>query len=240
VATTCLERWQDLVAEAGAHPGNRLHHARQVFGDVELAGKRLLDIGCGSGWESFYASCLGATVVGLEPEAAGSASGSRAEFERGVAKLGLNDIRIVPSTLQAYDGTDLFDVVLSVSSINHLDEDACTRLHVDEAARAEYRSLLGKLAHLTSPGGTFIAIDCGRKNLFASLGLRNPILRSIEWGKHQQPELWAELLTECGFQEPSIRWLTFNSLRGAGRLLENRVAAYCSTSIFRLEMTRSS
>lgn len=237
--TTCLERWQDLVAGAGARPGNRLHHARRVFGDVGLAGKRLLDIGCGSGWESFYASCLGARVVGLEPEAAGSASGSRAEFERGVAKLGLHDIRIVPTTLQAYDDTERFDVVLSVGSINHLDEDACTRLGVDAAARAEYRSILRKLARLTSPGGTFIAIDCGRKSLFASLGLRNPILRSIEWEKHQQPELWADLLVECGFEQPSIRWLTFNSLRRAGRLLENRVAAYCSTSIFRLEMTRS-
>ena len=47
-----------------------------LFDGVDLSGKRMLDIGGGSGIYSFYAACAGAReVICLEPEAAGSMSG---------------------------------------------------------------------------------------------------------------------------------------------------------------------
>ena len=132
-------------------------------------------------------------------------------------------------------------MVLLAASINHLDEAACSRLHEDDDAREVYRTIFDKLAGLTNPAGVLLALDGGRKNIFPSLGLRNPIARSIEWEKHQQPEVWVDLLAGSGFELPSIRWLSFNTLRAPGRmLLGNRLAAFFLTSEFLLTMRRRS
>lgn len=108
-------------------------------------------------------------------------------------------------------------------------------------ARATYLSLFRKLARLAKPGAKLIVCDCARRNLFADLGLRNPIVPKIEWHKHQSPELWARLLASAGFANPKIRWTSFNTFRRSGQLLlGNRVAAYCLTSTFCLSMERAS
>jgi hypothetical protein len=100
--------------------------------------------------------------------------------------------------------------------------------------------LFEKLAALSRPGGALIVSDCSRENLFARLGIKNPIARNIEWHKHQTPELWAGMLVGAGFASPRIRWASFNTFRSAGRLLlGNRAAAYCLTSTFCLTMERS-
>jgi len=96
-----------------------------------------------------------------------------------------------------------------------------------------------KLAALAAPGAKLIAVDCSRKNVFARAG-KNPLAPTIEWEKHQPPDLWADLLEQAGFENPRIRWLTFNTLRSVGRLLlGNRVAAHFLVSAFSLTMTRA-
>ena len=220
--------------------GNLRFELAQRFGDVDLRAKSLLDIGAGSGEVSLFAACAGASrVVALEPEAAGSSTGMRAQFDRLSRELGVQDrIELVPVTFQAYDpGASRFDVLSLIASVNHLDEQACTRLHRDKDARERYRAIFTKLKRLAAPCARVIVSDCSSHNVFADLRLKNPVARAIEWHKHQPPELWAELLAEHGFARPSIRWASFNSLRAPGRaLLGNRIAAYLLTSGFCLTM----
>jgi len=48
-------------------------NCRQVFRDIDLAGKRVLEIGCRQGWYGIWASIHGADyVIGLEPLSHGS------------------------------------------------------------------------------------------------------------------------------------------------------------------------
>jgi SAM-dependent methyltransferase len=237
-----LERYFQFVRDAGLNPGNVRFEASFLFDGIDLRGTSVLDVGAGNGVWSFYAASAGADlVVSLEPEAAGASAGVAAEFERGRAALGLEQVHLVPDTLQAYEAHgQMFDVLLLGSSINHLDEDACARLRSDPVARARYQEHFGKLAALAGSGARLIVKDCGRRNLFASLRLNHPIAPSIEWHKHQEPELWIRLLQDAGFRQPRVRWYSFNSLRGLGRVvLGNRAAAYCLTSGFCLTMERS-
>ncbi len=226
----------------GLRPGNVRYYMSWVFRDVELAGRTVLDVGAGNGRFSFYAACVGASkVVSLEPGAHGSRGGVVDRFRDIASHLDLDQVTLVPQRLQDFEpGEEAFDVVLLIAAINHLDEDACIKLHYDRDARSTYGVLFRKLAALANPGAKLVVMDAGRQNLFARLGMKNPLAPTVEWHKHQQPELWTQLLEEAGFRSPIIRWPTFNTLRSPGSvLLGNKLAAYCLQSTFCLTMERA-
>ena len=61
---------------------------RKLLGDYDLAGKRFLDIGCGSGIHSVAASCLGASevvAVDLDPESVATTKALLQRFARNSA-----------------------------------------------------------------------------------------------------------------------------------------------------------
>jgi SAM-dependent methyltransferase len=242
VQDPAVERYLSAMAQEGRRPGNLRFAMRKLFDGVDLEARTALDIGAGEGETSLYAASAGARrVVALEPEAAGSRADMRTAFERVRGRLGADQIELWPVTLQDFDpGDERFDVLISKASINHLNEDACIRLHKDPEARRAYREILAKLAGLANPGADLVIEDCGRRNLFGDLGITNPVASMIEWEKHQSPHLWAELLCEVGFREPRIRWITWNTLRRPGQLLlGNRVGAYLTWSVFWLQMKRA-
>jgi SAM-dependent methyltransferase len=231
-----------MADELGRDPGNLRFAQEQVFRGVELRGRTVLDVGAGEGITSFYAACAGAArIVSLEPEAAGSRSGARERFDRIRARLGAHNVELQAKTLQDFDaGGERYDVLLSMASINHLDEDACIRLQSDPEARARYAELLSKLADLAAPGADLIVCDASRYNFFARIGRTNPLTPTIEWEKHQAPEFWAQLLEQAGFRDPEISRGSFNTLRRPGQLLlANRLASYFLTSMFRLRMRKA-
>ncbi|MDP9223625.1 MAG: hypothetical protein M3P18_07165 [Actinomycetota bacterium] len=236
-----LDRYYDVVMETGRVPGNVRFYLDYLFRGINLSGATVLDVGAGDGLFSFYVACAGATkVVSLEPEAAGSTPGVNEAFGRMASLLEQDQVELVPKRLQEYEATDLsFDLLILIASINHLDEDACTRLHRDLEAQDRYLGLFRKLAACANPAARLVVCDCGRRNLFADAGVKNPLAPMIEWQKHQSPQLWARLLARVGFVNPVIRWSSFNTLRSFGRvLLGNRVAAYCLTSSFTLIMEK--
>lgn len=214
----------------------------KLFAGVDLEDRTLLDVGCGAGHVGFWAAAHGARrVVGLEPEVEGSSAGVQESFRRIARAVGVEDsVELVTARLQDCNlANERFDVVLLAASINHLDEEACMRLHEDEQARAAYRKYLRLLANVAAPGAVLIVTDCDRRNLFARLRVRNPLAPTIEWEKHQPPDLWARLLSDVGFEDPTVSWMTLNTLRGPGQaILGNRACAYLTTSVFRLAMRR--
>jgi hypothetical protein len=116
-------------------------------------------------------------------------------FQRIACRLNQRQVQLLPLWLQDYDPAgDQFDILLLHQSINHMDEHACSQLHRDRAAQALYPPLFLKLAALARPGAKLIAVDCARRNLFPDLRLKNPILRSIEWDKHQSPSCGRDCL----------------------------------------------
>jgi len=238
-----VELFLDSTIKEGLYPnrGRLQFKMETLFRGIDFTNKRVLDIGGGNGVHSLYAACRGAKkVVCLEPEADGSSSGVIEEFHRLNERLKRNNATIEPVTFQAFEpGGDTFDVILLHNSINHLDEAACITLLEDPSAKANYQEISSKINSLSNKGAKLIVCDCSRYNFFGLLKIRNPIAPSIEWHKHQAPEVWANVLGEAGFINPKIRWSSFNRLRHWGRfLIGNKLMAYFLRSHFCLTMDK--
>ena len=228
-----LEHYLSAVIKEGLYPnrGNLQFHLKTLF----------KNIGGGSGLHSFYAACMGAKeVVCLEPETEGSRSGTGAKFRKLGGILGYDYVRFEPVTFQAFEPTGKrFDIILLHNSINHLDETACIDLLNSEESKAIYLSMFSKLSSVASSRAKLIVSDCSRYNFFALLGIKNPLAPTIEWHKHQVPEVWVNLLSQVGFVNPRVRWTSFNTLRSLGRvLLGNKLLSYFLRSHFCFTMEK--
>ena len=238
-----LESYFSAVIKEGLYPsrGNLQFHVKTLFKDITLENRRVLDIGGGSGLHSLYMACMGAKeVVCLEPETEGSRSGLEEKFRKLAEVLGQDQVKFEPTTFQAFDpGGKQFDVILLHNSINHLDETACINLLSDEASKATYLNMCSKLSSLAGRRAKLIVCDCSRYNFFALLRIKNLFAPTIEWHKHQAPEVWVDLLSQVGFANPSLRWTAFNTLRAPGRvLLGNKLLSYFLRSNFRFTMEK--
>jgi cyclopropane fatty-acyl-phospholipid synthase-like methyltransferase len=227
----------------GAYPSknNLSFKYDQIFGNIDFKGKNVLEIGGGHGVFCFYASIRGAKwVINLEPECAGCKSGYIEKFKLLKDALGVNNVEIVEKTFQDYNPLNRkFDIILLYNSINHLDEEACIDLRTNSDSWDSYKDIFKKIYLLSNNDAMIIMGDCSNKNFFPLIGLKNPIYKKIEWFKHQSPNVWIELLKECGFGDPSISWTTFNSLGKLGKVLfGNKYISFFLVSHFVLRMTK--
>lgn len=175
-----------------------------VRGEIALRGCRVLDVGAGGGAISEYFVKEGADeVIALEPESSGS-DYKAASFERLSQRAdSYGGLRAIPETLQEYQPSENFDVVLLHNSINHLNESAVQSLHEDPDARAAFENLISKLSTVTTEEGKVIVLDSGRASLWRYLP-KSPF--SIEWEKHQDPHIWVDLFEQLDFEAMSLRW----------------------------------
>jgi cyclopropane fatty-acyl-phospholipid synthase-like methyltransferase len=214
--------------------------SRVLFNGIDLRGKNVLEIGCGKGLLCLWAKVQGAKhVVGLEPMEDGCYDSPKCfkDFDAIVKELGLKDVELLPYRIQDYkNNLNHFDVVLSIASINHLDEQSCIDLRTSKMAQDNYVELFKQVRSLMTDQGTLVIVDASNKNFFGNLNLRNPFNRDIEWFKHQEPECWAHLLKECAFTDPQVSWLAGHMLTSMGIASVPRSLSYCLWSAFRLQM----
>jgi SAM-dependent methyltransferase len=203
----------------------------------------MLEIGSGEGLFSLWALARGLSrAILLEPEADGSVQGIVGRCVEHKKSLGIYDERLMlcPLTIQEYAGINgSFDLVLSYSSINHLDELACGQLDRSDEARTTYSRIFEKVFHLLKPGGFFVVSDAGRLNFWSFVGLRSPFCPTIDWKKHQEPLVWRELLKKAGFQFVGLEWHRFYPLRRLGWLGSNGLVARATTSQFILTVRKA-
>jgi 2-polyprenyl-3-methyl-5-hydroxy-6-metoxy-1,4-benzoquinol methylase len=228
----------DLAARRVGYRNGRRYRARAgfVFDRLDLAGKRVLDVGCGPGTWSLWAGLNGAaSVLGIEPEAEGSTAGVLDTFRGTVADLRLTErVEGRAAYLQEVTAAEgPFDVAVLYNVINHIDEDAVQRLP-DPGAAAAFTKELDHLATLMAPGGVVVVADVGRTNVWPRLGLTSPFAPTIEWAKHADPDVWTGLFRTSGFGLVDLRWSPHYPL---GALTANRPVQYLTSSHFVLRFT---
>lgn len=218
------------------------YRCRQVFRDLSFNGKTMLEIGCGKGIFCIWAKIKGAeNVIGLEPLSDGTVESSQVykDFKKIKNKLDFKRVEMLPLKIQDFEcEAGMFDIILSHGSINHLDEESCIKLKDNSEAKESYMNIFKKLNKILKNGGKLIIIECSNRNFFSDRGMKNPFAKTIEWHKHQEPEVWAELLTQCGFGNIKITWNSGRLLRYLRIYSIFRCLAFRSSS-FRLEMTKT-
>lgn len=219
------------VAQAVGYRSLRRYQKRTnfLFHQIPLKGRRLLDVGCGRGAFALWAALHGADyVLGLEPESDGSTSGTLATFKGLIEDLGLGGkVEARGLFLEELSEVQAFDVIIMYNVINHLDENAVTRLPDDDEAAGRFLAIARRLRSLLNTGGWLILADCGRSNFWHSLGVPSPLSPTIDWEKHQEAPVWLDLFTRAGFRPQDWRW---SPLYPFGALSANRVVQYLTMS----------
>ena len=213
-----------------------------LFMGIDLIGKRVLDIGSGLGLHSFYAGCKGAgSVICLEPAIAGSSEFAIEKFQMLQDRLGLKQVTLQTITFQEFKPEgELFDLVLSHYSINHLDESACITLRENKESQKKYKEIAIKLNSIMKSGAIIIVCDCSSQNFYSHLGIKNPFAPTITWHLHHPPQVWVNILASAGFADPKINWTSFGEFRKIGKLLFGyKPISYFLNSHFCLRMKKS-
>lgn len=218
------------------------HQMGFLYRGVDFRNRSVLDIGGGAGLHSFYAlSCGAASAIVVEPEGDGGHDAMIATFNVWRDALGMSQAQLIQTTLQSYDPPPGgFDIVLVQDAINHFDEPACVTLRTSATSRDAYLAIFGKISSVIRPGGLLIMSDCSSRNLFPSLGLKNPFDPGIEWHKHQPPAVWAELAEGQGLALQDVRWSSPARLGAVGqRLFGSALAAWFFTSHFVMTFSKN-
>lgn len=231
-----------LIESINSKPDRVHSRLKLLFHNINFESKTVLDIGAGSGLYAAYAAHSGADrVVALEPEVEGSSTAMFNKLRRISDYYTCIDPK--PVIFQNYNNNEEFDVIISLNSINHLDEEACIRLRDSQDARKTYHEIFSSLAGMAAPGSDLVVSDAARRNLWHDMGLTNPSARQIEWEKHQSPTLWSNLLSSHGFVEQGVLWLSSISAIGASvlgsvgtALCSNRPVSYLTSNNFVLRM----
>jgi len=211
-----------------------------LFKNIDLKNKVVLDIGAGNGVYSFYALAKGAKkLVCIEPEFEGSRSNyisSLKNFRKFLNRK--DDVIIATDTFQNFKSDMKFDVVLMHYSINHIDEENCITLESSIESQEIYNKYFEKIYNSMKSNGDLIITDVSKYNFFNFIGIKNPFVPTIEWGKHQSPYVWSKYLKKVQFFTKKIQWTAPMKLRKVHFILNNILFLYLTTSLFRLHMKK--
>lgn len=235
-----------LEEEHGTNFVNRLKHSFAYhFSSLDLENRSVLEIGAGPGHMAALCLARGAfRVVALDPESDGATEGVNKQFTRLTESVALGEgIEYLPVSLDKFITTsrkETFDYILMCNVINHIDEDAVTRLHLPDAdrERKRYIKTFEEIRNLLSATGILLASDVGRYNLWNSIGLRFPTCRTIDWNKHQDPDVWQALLSKAGFAAIDVKWLPLRRLRHFKVIVSRKCVAQCLNSYFLIRASK--
>jgi len=126
-----------------AHPsyeeGDELALLQREFPDFDtrIAGRAVLEYGCGSGYQAVAMVRIGAgSVVGVDPH-----DGARAQAACRASQSGLSDrVSFIPSVTSACHGR--FDVVVSQNAMEHFDDPAASLADMLACLRPEGMALI--------------------------------------------------------------------------------------------------
>ena len=194
-------RWWDPTSEfRPLHEINplRLAHIERLAGG--LAGKRVVDVGCGGGILAEAMAARGAQVTGIDL----ADKPLKVAMLHGMETGSRVDYRLIAAEALAAQSPGAFDVVTCMEMLEHVPDPA---------------SIVAACARLVKPGGVvfFSTINRNAKSfLFAIVGAEY-VLRLLPRGTHEYAKLIrpSELAADCraaGLAVEDITGMTYNPL----------------------------
>lgn len=248
VNTEIVNQYYDLAVNYKilSRKSNLKFRLKYLFNGIDFTNKKVLDVGGGIGWITFYAAIKGAQkAVCLEPElhGSGASKGEKNKFsEFNSAFHTTLPVEQLPVTLQDYlkqVKDEEYDIIVLHNSINHLDEEACITFRQKESSYNTYKEIFTGVYNKMKTGGNLIVADCSCNNFFNDIGVKVKFTKSIKWHKHQAPKTWIGMLEEVGFKNPKVEWSTPDKFGRLGRVFfGNPLVSYFSLSHFKFTMEK--
>jgi 2-polyprenyl-6-hydroxyphenyl methylase / 3-demethylubiquinone-9 3-methyltransferase len=204
------QRWWD--PEGPQKPLHALNPARlrYVAGRVELAGARVLDVGCGGGLLSEALAAAGArvTAIDLAPELVKVAR--LHALESGVPAGGAVDYRLQSAESLADEQPGAFDAVTCMEMLEHVPDPG---------------AILFACARLLRPGGRLVLSTLNRTPAAFALAIVGAeyVARLLPRGTHRyrdfiRPSELAAWLRAAGLELEDVRGLLYEPWRNGARL----------------------
>ncbi len=190
----------------------RLDWIDEVVGG--LAGKDVIDIGCGGGILSESMAARGARVTGIDLSAKALGVAKLHQLESGAAV----DYRLVAAEDQARATPAAFDVVTCMEMVEHVPDPAST---------------VAACATLVKPGGTVVMSTINRNPksyLFAIVGAEyvlNLLPRGThDWSRFVKPSELAAYARRAGLSPQALTGMTYNPFTKVFRLEPDTTVNY--------------
>ena len=208
-------RWWDPNSEfKPLHDINplRLAWIRRMAGG--LAGKRVLDVGCGGGILSEAMALDGAQVTGIDLSGKALGVAKLHKLESGAQV----DYRLVAAETLAVEMPGMFDVVTCCELVEHVPKPG---------------DLVAACARLVKPGGTLVFSTINRNPksyVFAVIGAEY-VLRLLprgthDWAKFVRPAELAAFGRRAGLQLQTLAGMSYNPLARSYRLDDDTSVNY--------------
>lgn len=142
--------WWDAAYRSGRvpwDPGEYDRHLDWVLETVSIPGKRVLDIGCGTGNSAIWLAKSGFTVTGIDPAASGIAIARQSAKRQNIpVRFVAGSFPGVINALSSPDHQPVFDLITDRATLQHI------------GSRSGIGTLVKAIAAVTAPGGVLYSL----------------------------------------------------------------------------------
>lgn len=231
-----LERYKQLYGTVKPDTvDNFLYHFNEQFRGLEVRGKRMLEIGCGSGALSLYlASVLDVGHLDAidEAEGEGNPVSILETLETTVHTLGLKNITVMKKDIMQFHPSEPYDIVVSNNAMHHVCEHGL--LKWDIRARKKYVEIFKHLKGLLKPEGVLLLREYSRYTIWQFLPGRYD---EVEWSLHPSKGEWLRVLRQAGYRNISHRYACPYALRLGAALVRNPIVQALNYPCFHIRAT---